>query len=118
MPRVFFDGNCPLGSREIEHYRRIAPPGVFEWLDISHDPAPLRALGIGRLAGLKSLHAEDDQGRLHEGVDAFRLIWRHLRGWRWLALASGLPLIRQMLGGGYRAFAAWRFRRLGYGGDC
>ncbi len=117
MPRVFYDGNCPLCSREIEHYRRVAPAGAFEWLDVSRDPAPLRALGVTQAQGLKALHAQDDEGRLHAGVDAFRLIWRHLKRWRWLAMLADLPIIRQVLGAAYRAFAAWRFRRLGYADD-
>lgn len=119
MIRVFYDGNCPLCLQEIDHYRAVAPAGVFDWLDISADPAPLQALGISQAQGLRALHAEDHDGRLHTGVDAFRLIWRHLKRWRWLAMLAGLPGIRQVLGGAYRAFAAWRFRRLGYAGrDC
>lgn len=119
MPRVFYDGKCPLCSREIEHYRRVAPAGTFEWLDISRDPAPLRALGVTAAQGLKALHAQDDDGQLHTAADALRLIWRPLQGWRWLAILTGLPGIRPFPGGVYRTFAAWRFRRLGYrAGDC
>ena len=114
MITVFYDGKCGLCAREISHYRRIAPDGIFNWQDITQCPGALDAHGVSFAEGLKLLHAEDAQGRLHVGVDAFVLIWRQIRAWRILAAFIALPLVRQGAGLVYRVFAAWRFGRLSH----
>ena len=110
---VFYDGRCGLCSREIQHYRRVASAGLFDWCDITTEPERLAREGISQADGLKRLHAKDTHGTLHTGVDAFILIWRQLKHWRVLAALVALPGIRQLAGLAYSAFAAWRFRRRG-----
>lgn len=114
MPRVFYDGSCGLCAREIAHYRKIAPPGVFDWVDITTAPRPFTDLGFELADGLRALHVQDDDGTLRIGVDAFIAIWRRLDRWRWLARLVALPPLRRLAGWAYRRFADWRFRRLGY----
>ena len=112
MITVYFDGKCGLCSKEIRYYQRIAPRGIFEWHDIATDPAPLSSLGISQETALRSLHVTDDQGKLHQGADAFIAIWRHLRGWYWLSLLGRMPIIRPLARFGYNCFADYRFRKL------
>ena len=112
MIRVFYDGKCGLCRREIEHYRRVAPEAVFLWVDITIDSAELEKLGVSYADGLKLLHAEDNQGTLHRGVDAFILIWQQMPRWRILAAFVSLPFIRTIAQSLYSRFAAWRFKRL------
>ena len=114
MIRVFYDGKCGLCRREIEHYKRIAPEGVFDWVDITVDASSLERLGVAYADGLKLLHAQDVQGNLHVGVDAFILIWRQIPRWRVLASLVGAGFIRPVAGMAYRAFATWRFNRLSH----
>lgn len=114
MIRIFYDGKCGLCRREIDHYKRVAPEGVFEWVDITVDPSVTQQIGISCADGLKLLHAEDSQGKLHVGVDAFLLIWQQIRRWRILAKIVALPIIRPIANITYRAFAAWRFNRLAH----
>jgi len=78
MITVFYDGKCGLCSKEINHYIKIAPEGIFDWQDITKDDAKLTELGISLADGLKLLHATDNQNKLHIGVDAFILIWKQL----------------------------------------
>lgn len=112
MITVYYDGKCGLCAREIRHYKRIAPEGVFDWQDITHTPDSFTQKGYTLAEGLKALHAEDESGRMHIGVAAFILIWRHLPRWRWLARFASLPGIRHMGGFAYDRFANWRFKRL------
>jgi predicted DCC family thiol-disulfide oxidoreductase YuxK len=112
MITVFFDGKCGLCSTEINHYRKIAPDGVFDWRDITKSANDLEKRGIRLSEGLKLLHAEDNNGRIHVGVDAFVLMWKQIRRWRILALLVSLPIIRQVAIITYGAFANWRFQRL------
>lgn len=112
MITVFYDGICGLCRREIAHYQRITPQGIFTWVDITADPSVTQHIGISYADGLRALHATDATGKLHVGVDAFLLIWRQMPRWRVLAAMVALPVIRPLASLAYRAFAAWRFRRL------
>lgn len=114
MIRVYYDGKCGLCRREIRHYQRVAAHGIFEWCDLTEQPEALSSDGVSYAQGLKWLHAKDENGQLHVGVDAFLLIWRQLARWRVLAMLVALPGIRPLADRVYRAFAAWRFRRLSH----
>ena len=112
MIKVYFDGMCGLCSAEIRHYQRVAPPGVFEWIDIASNPEPLLALNISQAEALKFLHVVDVTGNLMIGVNAFRTIWKALPRWRILGHIIGVPGIYQSAQLLYRKFADYRFARL------
>jgi predicted DCC family thiol-disulfide oxidoreductase YuxK len=114
MITVFYDGKCPLCSREINYYRKIAPPQIFEWKEIRDSGEDLKKEGISLSQALKRLHVKDQEGKFHVGVDAFVLIWKQLKYWWILALVIKLPIIWQMATIAYKVFADWRFKRLGY----
>ena len=114
MISVFYDGKCGLCRREIDHYKRIAPVGVFDWVDITVDTSVTQKLGISYADGLKLLHAQDSQEKLHVGVDAFILIWQQIPRWRILAIIVGAGFIRPIANFAYQAFATWRFNRLAH----
>ena len=113
MITVFFDDKCGLCSKEIAHYKKIAS-NEFEWIPISTDNGRLKNYGIETVDALKLLHVVDHLGVVHQGVDSFFVIWRHLRRWRWFAAIVSLPLIHQILRKLYATFAEWRFRRLSH----
>ena len=112
MITVFYDGKCGLCSKEINHYRKIAPSNIFNWQDITESADELNKEGISLSEGLRLLHAKDEEGLVHVGVDAFILIWKQLRRWRVLGLLVGLPIIRQIANTAYLTFANWRFKKL------
>ena len=112
MITVFYDGKCGLCSKEINHYRKIAPDNIFAWQDITESVNDLKIEGINLAEGLKLLHAKDADGTLHVGVDAFILIWKQLKRWWLLAAFVSLPLVNQLADFSYRRFANWRFNRL------
>ena len=110
---VFYDGKCGLCSKEINYYKRIAPAGVFTWRDVARSPDDLEKEGISQADGLRLLHAKDEAGRMHVGVDAFILIWSRLAGqWRLAALYVSFPPVKLAARVAYRVFANWRFKRL------
>ena len=114
MITVFYDGKCGLCRREIEYYKRIAPPAVFEWVDITVNPKPFNALGFSVAEGLKVLHVKSSDGKIYKGIDAFMAIWQHIPHWRILAKVINFPLIKKIASHLYDRFANWRFKRLGY----
>ena len=114
MITVFYDEKCSLCSKEIGYYRTIAPNGVFIWKDVTTSVDILKKEGVTLVDGLKLLHAMDENKVMHVGVDAFILIWRHLKGWRFIAKLTSLPIVRQVTNITYKAFASWRFKKLAH----
>lgn len=112
MITVFYDGKCGLCSKEINHYRSIAEDGVFDWQDITQSMDALSKEGISLSQGLKLLHAKDENGNMHVGVDAFILMWKQFKRWKILAFIASLPIINSTLKFAYKHFAEWRFNRL------
>jgi predicted DCC family thiol-disulfide oxidoreductase YuxK len=103
MTRVLHNDTCPTCSREVAAYARQAErAGVALEID-GLDAAP--AWGLDRDAAAQTFRVEQD-GRIHEGLDAFRLLWARLPGWRWMARLTGLPGIHWLADRGYRHVAA------------
>ncbi len=105
---VYFDGSCPLCTREIALYRRQAAAAALHWVDVSQ-PAELGS-GLDCQAAMRRFHVRDGQGRLHHGAAAFALLWRQFPGWRWLGWACSVPPMSWLAEGGYRLFLPMRPR--------
>ncbi|MFT4694597.1 MAG: putative DCC family thiol-disulfide oxidoreductase YuxK [Francisella sp.] len=114
MIKVFYDAKCGLCSKEINHYKKIAPTGIFEWIDITQSIKIIKQENLDLENTLRLLHVKDDDGKLHIGTDAFILIWYQLKRWRILATIVSLPIIRQTANIVYKIFANWRFKRINY----
>ena len=46
MTKVFYDGNCPICSREIKLYKKLNNNKVFEWYDVYSDKKALKMLKL------------------------------------------------------------------------
>jgi len=114
MIKIFYDGACGMCSREINHYRKVAPPGVFDWVDVMSDGSALAGENISLADALMELHAKDDAGQMHVGLDVFLLIWRQIPRWRVAAAIASLPPFSLVMRAAYSAFARWRFARLAH----
>ncbi|AJI53288.1 hypothetical protein LA55_378 [Francisella philomiragia] len=94
MIKVFYDGKCGLCSKEINHYKNIAPENIFEWIDITEiSEESLNKENLDTLSCLKLFHVKDNEGNFHTGVDAFIIIWSQLNKWKKLATIIKLLLI-------------------------
>jgi predicted DCC family thiol-disulfide oxidoreductase YuxK len=106
---VYFDGYCPVCSREVALYRRLDRHARIRWLDLAGPTDVLRDAGFSLTAALDLLHVRDVDGGLRIGLDAHLLMWERLPGLRWLAWAvrrhAGL---RRVLEAAYRAFTRRR----------
>lgn len=105
---VYYDGSCPLCRREIAFYRRRAPAGAIEWIDVS-TPAELGD-GLNCSTAMARFHVREANGRLRSGGIAFATLWRHIPGWRWLGRLGTMPPLSWLLEAGYRAFLPLRPR--------
>lgn len=92
--RVLYNDTCPVCRFEIDSYRRRAVtqglPIRFDALDRADD------WGIDPDAAARRLHVWH-RGQVLSGLPAFRVLWAALPGWRWLAVLTGLPVIRPTL---------------------
>jgi predicted DCC family thiol-disulfide oxidoreductase YuxK len=110
MLRVFYDGGCPVCSREIAFYR--ARPGAdgFEWIDVVNSPAQALGPGLSREKALARMHVRLADGTLLCGAAAFAAMWRRMPGFRMLGVLISLPPFGALAELGYRGFL--RFRKL------
>jgi predicted DCC family thiol-disulfide oxidoreductase YuxK len=116
---VFYDGGCPMCSREINHYRRLLPRMPIEWVDITNQPDRLRDYGLALPDVMASFHVMDEAaGRMHIGAHAFVRLWEALPGYRWLARTVSALHLSSVLDRVYRRFAGWHFRRRCRDGAC
>jgi predicted DCC family thiol-disulfide oxidoreductase YuxK len=110
MPAVtlFFDGACPVCSREARHYRKILDDQQLGLVDIAAADFDARKHGLDPDAVHRSLHAKLADGRVVKGIDAFAPIWDQIPRYRWLSSLTRLPVSRQAMQLGYVAFASVR----------
>ena len=111
MISVFFDGKCNLCSKEINYYQRIAPKNTFNWVDITKTPGELDKFEIKLSDGLRLMHVADSKGNIFTGVDAFIIMWKQIKYWKFLGLFVSLPIVKQIANLLYQYFADWRFNR-------
>ena len=89
--RVYYDGGCPVCSREIAFYR--ARPGAdgFAWIDINQAPEAELGSGLSRDSALARMHVRLADGRLVTGAAAFAQMWRRMPGLGWLGRLLAVP---------------------------
>jgi len=115
---TYYDGGCPLCSKEITHYRRIDRAQRIRWIDITAQPDALRASGLDIATAMRRLHVRTSDGQIISGVPAFVAIWQKLPGYRLLAHLVRLLRLTRPLDLAYGQFADWRFRRRCRDGAC
>lgn len=106
--RIFFDGACPVCSREIGFYRRQSGADRIDWVDVScvgeHDLPD----GLSPTMAMAQFHAEDEQGEILAGAAAFAALWLRLPRFHWLGRAASYPAVNRVLEFIYRRFLAVR----------
>lgn len=116
---VLYDGGCPLCSREIAHYRRVAGAAApIDWVDIAPPDADPAAYGVSRLEALQVFHVIDPAGQPHKGARGFLALWAILPRYRWLARVCRALRLEPVLDWAYRHFAGWHFAKRCRDGVC
>ncbi len=108
---MFYDGGCPLCSREVAHYRRIDQKGRIRWIDIHANPHLVESIGVNYEEAMARLHVRDAGGEVQTGVWAFAAVWDALPYYRWLARTLRALRLLPALDRAYTWFARWRFKR-------
>ena len=106
---VYFDGSCPICSREIAYYQGQEATVPITWVDASATSAELPQ-GLLRDDALKRFHIRLPDQTLVSGAHAFACLWRTLPRFRILGSVAQLPGIRTILEWGYSFFLILRPR--------
>jgi predicted DCC family thiol-disulfide oxidoreductase YuxK len=111
---VFYDGECPLCSREISALRRLDRNERIAFTDIAVPSGADRALsfGLGHDRLMARVHGRTAEGEIVEGVDVFRQLYAAL-GFERLVALTRLPGVRSVLDAAYTVFARNRLRWTG-----
>lgn len=105
---IYFDGLCPLCSREINHYRKQTDSHKIKFTDITDSNFDAKSQGLDPIQVHKVMHVKNSDGHIRTGVDAFVAIWEVLPKYNWLAKLSQNTFLRPILNLGYDGFAAVR----------
>jgi predicted DCC family thiol-disulfide oxidoreductase YuxK len=102
---VFYDGACPVCSREIALYQRLsegaADRPVFE--NVSAPDAALPA-GVSREEALARFHVRLPSGAVVSGAAAFIALWRATPRFRLIGRIASIPPAPWLLERAYRGF--------------
>ena len=90
---VIYNGACPICSREVAGYRRLAEDAGAPLAFADLTATDLAAHGLTPDAAARRFHVVAD-GRLLSGVDAFAALWREIPRLRWLARLVEAPMVR------------------------
>jgi predicted DCC family thiol-disulfide oxidoreductase YuxK len=101
--QVYYDGGCPVCSREIGFYRARPGAGQFEWVDVNKDDAEL-GRGLTRTEALARMHVRTRNGELLSGAAAFAAMWRLMPGFKWLGWLLVMPPFGTIAEWSYRGF--------------
>ena len=107
-PAVYFDGACPVCSREVAMYRRQPGADALRWVDVATCANAELGAQLTRTAAMARLHVRRADGSLVSGALAFTTLWRSLPRTAWLGRLLGAGPGLWLLEAGYRAFLALR----------
>ena len=101
---VYYDGACPVCSREIELYRRQAGSELCLWVDASSCPESALGLGLSRDTALKRFHIRRSDGVLVDGIQGFAALWRVLPRFAWAGRIAAVRPVARLLDVAYAVF--------------
>ncbi|MFZ6847720.1 thiol-disulfide oxidoreductase DCC family protein [Undibacterium sp. RuRC25W] len=104
---VYFDGACPICSKEISTYQKLKGGDHIQWVDASVCQDQELGDELNRQSALARLHVRDAQGKLVHGAAAFVEMWKHLPALSWVT-----PLLSNRIAIGLLDLAYNLFLRL------
>lgn len=107
--QVYYDGGCPVCSREIGLYQRLSAtssdaPAFCNVAAGTEPPAP----DLTKADALARLHVRRTDGELVSGAAAFLSLWRATPRFRLLGRALSVPPTPWLLERAYRGFLVAR----------
>jgi ubiquinone biosynthesis monooxygenase Coq7 len=104
---VYFDGQCPLCSREIAHHRELTKCSEVSYVDIAAIDFNAASHGVDSRRVQEVLHVKVGD-EMRTGIDAVIAMWDAVPAYRWLARLTRLPGVYSVARLGYWGFARFR----------
>jgi predicted DCC family thiol-disulfide oxidoreductase YuxK len=114
---VFFDGACPICTREIALMRRLDRRRQLDFCDFSAQEYDVASRGFSIEDLGTVIHARWADGSVITGVEVFRAMWEAV-GLGFLAKLSRLSLVEPLVLKAYAWFARNRLRLTGRSHAC
>ena len=115
--QLFYDGACPLCSREIGFLARRDRSRRISFVDISTTDFAAADYGLGQRDVVEKIHGKLPNGATIEGLEVFRRAYTAV-GLGWLLAPTGWPGLAGLSDRIYRIFARNRLRLTGRGEAC
>ncbi|MCA9258862.1 MAG: DUF393 domain-containing protein [Planctomycetales bacterium] len=116
---VFYDGECPLCTREIRLLQRLDRRRRIRFTNVAHETFEAASYGLTMREFMDEIQGRLRDGSWITGVEVFRQLYSAV-GFGALVRATRLPGAAHALNLGYRLFARNRLRLTGRcaGGTC
>lgn len=101
---VYYDGACPVCSREIAVYRRQAGAEQCVWVDASTCAESALGESLSRDNALARFHVRRADGVLVDGMLGFTVLWRALPRFAWAGRIASIGPLPLLLDAVYRVF--------------
>ena len=111
MIKVFFDGNCPICSKEIKLYKKLSTDKKIEWYDIHSNKKSLKIIGKTKEECLKTFHVIENN-QVFKEVEAFFVLWKKIKYFKYIYILLNFKFVINILNFFYRKYAKYRFKKL------
>ena len=105
---VFFDGSCPICSKEIAFYKTRVGADMLSWIDISDEKTTITQETVSREELMARFHVQNSEGQLVSGGAAFAELWAALPAFKIIGKLFKLPVFNFMINIGYDFFLVVR----------
>ena len=105
---VFFDGSCPICSKEIAFYRTRVGADMLSWIDVSDGRTALTQETVSREDLMARFHVQNSDGQLVSGGAAFAELWAALPAFKIFGKLFKLPGFSFLIDIGYDFFLVVR----------
>jgi len=105
---VYFDGQCPICTREIQFYRRQRGADNVNWIDVTKVGLLDLPFGLTQDEALARFHIVNFKGQLVSGGEAFSALWLSLPAFRWAGKFFQINFFASLLETMYKIFLPCR----------
>lgn len=96
LTTIYYDGSCPLCTKEISYYQGSGGKDRLAFVDVSGEGPAQVAPDLDRHAAMKRFHVRRADGRLVSGTAAFGTVWQQIPGWQVAGRLAQMPGIRHV----------------------
>ena len=105
---VFFDGSCPICSKEVNFYKMRAGADELSWVDVSDEEISIPIQTRSREELMARFHVLSSSGELVSGGAAFAELWASLPAFKIFGKIFKLPILSYLIDVGYDIFLTLR----------